>query len=258
MNNFKLGAVLGNKDPRNLKLSNYLTTNTLASPPSVIDWDKDVMNRYRMWYNDHAGDCVFAAFYNMEAGASGATGNTFSATDNDVIADYSAVTGYDPNTGLNDNGTNPEDALRYYSKNGKVLAWGEVNHRNLTEVRQAIQIFGGIYTGLSLPKSAQAQIGSTWDTMRFPKDLFNITDWTPGSWGGHCVITRHADFSQSRGIFNCITWGKSQEMTQDFWNEYVSVAYFMITPLWISQQSNLTPSGLDLTTLINDVKQLTQ
>jgi hypothetical protein len=248
----RLGAVLGNKDPRNLRLSNYLgKSKDIAPPPVLIDWDTPVLNRYQMWDNDQIGDCVFAAFYNMLAGASGETGDQFTATNQDVINDYAAVTGYDPNTGANDNGANPEDALRYYSQNGKILAWGEVDQTNLTEIRQAMQIFGGVYTSLNLPLTAQNQVGGVWDVVGFPASLFCGGDKVPGSWGGHQVVARFSDFTKNPGMLHAITWGKSQIMTQAFWLKYVSATYFFITPEWIDTNGQ-TPSGLDIDGLLKD------
>jgi len=250
-----LGAKLGIRDPRNLRLSNYLTEPLLDAPPLLIDWDKPSEGAYQMWANDQVGDCVFAAFYNMLAGASKETGKPFEATNPLVLADYACVTGYDPKTGANDNGTNPEDALRYYTQKplgdqGRIVAWGEVDRHQITEVRQALQIFGGVYTALALPKSAQAQVGDIWSVPLLPSP-----DRIPGSWGGHMTITRHIDATKHPMSLWTVTWGNPQQMTEAFWKKYCSAAYFFITEQWVADNGE-TPSGFDLDQLLADVKEL--
>ena len=252
MTEMKLGAKLGERDPRNLRLCNYLRPSKLPPPPASVNWDEGVKDRYRMWANDKYGDCVFAAFYNMLAGAAGQTGDPFSATDDDVLRDYGSVTGFNPSTGANDEGTNPEDALRFYSRNGKILAWGEVSKNNMVELRQALEIFGGIYTAFALPLSAQERMGKVWKVeKRFPS-FKRIA----GSWGGHMTMTMDIDSTRMKSVIRTVTWGKIQEMTEDFWHRYCSAAYFFITEKWISDNTGKTPAGLDLKTLMEDVKEL--
>lgn len=259
--NLKLGALLGLRDRRNLKLAAYLRRRKAkAETPPVVDWDETALeqNAYRMWANDQAGDCVFAAFYNLLAGATAQTGDPFAATDADCLADYAAVTGYDLATGENDNGANPEDALRYYSKKtlgdqGKILAWAEVDPDSLDEIREALHIFGGIYTAFYLPRTAQDQTGGgkVWDRSRI---------WTPGSvpgtWGGHMTMTRCIDASGGDAKVFTVTWAEVQEMTEAFWRRYCSAAYVIVTEKWVADNTGETPSGFDLETLLEDAAAL--
>ena len=134
----KLGAIITEKDPRNLKFLWF--GHSLPDPPDEIDWATEMKSRLQMWKNDEYGDCVFAAFYNYLAVATGYTNDTFPYVNEDVLADYTAVTGFDPNDPSTDNGTNPEAALKYYMKNNRILAWGEINHHSMKECKQALDI----------------------------------------------------------------------------------------------------------------------
>jgi hypothetical protein len=255
----KLGAVLGKKDVRNLRLSNYLPS-ALPEPPPVIDWIGGHENRLGMRHNDEVSNCVEVAFWNALAVDAACTGDSFNDDQAGALLDYVSITGYNADAPLDsdgknptDNGTNPEDALRFYSKlpDGdprKILAWGEVNRFNLREVRQALDIFGSIYTAFALPMSAQRQVGTEWFV-----DPMTPIDNIPGSWGGHMVLCQRLDFSDPLYLQGTVdTWGSVQKFNLDFWAKYCTAAYFFVTPLWIAQNGE-TPSNFNLQQLMADV-----
>lgn len=262
--NYKLGANLGKKDFRNLQLAHYITAE-LPEPKPIVDWIGGHEKYLRMWANDQCGDCVFAAFYNMLSVATGWTDDPFQAENEDVLRDYGEVTGFDSSQirpdGSNptDNGANPEDALKFYSNlpegdQRKIIAYGEVNRHDLTEVRAACEIFGGVYTALALPKTAEEQIGKIWDI----KPGWGY-DRIPGSWGGHMVLLQYLCEMEERDsnvIGSVDTWGTTQKFTKKFWKKYCFSAYFFITEKWIADITGKTPGGLDLDTLLNDVQIL--
>jgi len=261
MKNLLLGANLEHRDLRTIKFKTYLHKESDIIPPSNIDWDKRaqdtlrVQDVYKMWKNNICGDCTVAAIYNMFSGAAADYKNSFTATDDMVVADYSAISGYNPDTGENDNGADPEDVLKYFSKKpigdpSRIIAWGKVNQGNFYEIQKALFLFGGIYTGWALPLTAKDQVEKIWDVTPI-----GTPGRVPGSWGGHMTITRHIETERIGGIFT-ITWGKSQQITLDFWDKYCVVAYFFITQEWISKVSNKTLSGFDLNTLLRDVDEL--
>jgi hypothetical protein len=238
----KLGAIIQEKDPRNLKF--HWFGGGLPDPPDEIDWATEMKSRLQMWKNDEYGDCVFAAFYNYLAVATGYTNDTFPYVNEDVLADYTAVTGFDPNDPSTDNGTNPEAALKYYMKNSRILAWGEINHHSLKECKQALDIFGGIYTAFSLPISAQGQ--EVWD-------VTYTSDSGAGTWGGHMTMTQAMD---KKGNGTTDTWGTTKKFTKAFWDKYCSGAYFFVTEKWVADNTGKTPNGFDLPTLLKDAKLL--
>jgi hypothetical protein len=165
----------------------------------------------------------------------------------DVLTVYSAVSGYDPKTGANDNGAAITDVLDYWQTTGiaghKILGWAAVNFQNILEVKQAIYIFGGVDLGVNLPNSAQSQFQANqpWDIV--------VPDG--GIDGGHSV----PNFGYGADGTNCITWAQRQPMSWAWFSKYCDEAYAVIDPAWLSA-AQLTPSGFDLATLQQDLASL--
>ena len=88
---FKLGAKLGIKDPRNLRLSNYLRPE-LPDPPLFLDWITGHESALAMRHNDTLGLCVEAALWNALSVAASNTGNAFVDDPDGAEKDYEAIT----------------------------------------------------------------------------------------------------------------------------------------------------------------------
>jgi hypothetical protein len=171
-------------------------------------------------------------------------------TESDVLTVYSAVSGYDPATGANDNGAAITDVLNYWQTTGiaghKILGWAQVDPTNQTEVEQAIYIFGGIDLGVNLPNSAMTQFQNNQ-----PWDVVNPDG---GIDGGHSV----PNFGYGSEGTNCITWAQRQPMSWAWFQQYCDEAYAVISPEWLSATTALTPSGFDLATLQADLAAIGQ
>jgi hypothetical protein len=168
--------------------------------------------------------------------------------DSDIVKAYSAVSGYDPNTGINDFGASCLDVLNYWRKNGianhKIIAYASINVRNLPHIKVAIFLFGGIYLGINLPESAKKQ--DIWDV---PATGTQTGAGVAGSWGGHCVCAIGYD---DRYIY-VISWGQMKKATWAFFSAYCQEAYAVIGEEFAGQK---TPSGFDFNTLKADLKML--
>ena len=69
--------------------------------------------------NDKIGDCTCAAAGHLiMEWTSLAQPKMFTPTDPQIVAAYSAITGYNPKTGANDNGAAELDVLNYWRKTG--------------------------------------------------------------------------------------------------------------------------------------------
>jgi hypothetical protein len=251
---YKLGAILGKKSVKNLRLSNYLPPD-LPDPPPSIDWITGRESKLAMRHNNEVGNCVEVAFWNTLAVDADNSGDTFQDDFDGALRDYETITGYDPANPDSDQGTDPEVALKFYSNlpdddPRKILAYCEVNRYNLREVRQALQIFGGLYTALALPASAQEQVGKVWDVplLRGPLSV-------PGSWGGHMVLQQRIDVTSIPFGESVDTWGTTQAMTEAFRLKYCSAQYVFITPEWIAA-NGMAPSGVNLQQMLDDVAVL--
>src|ERR1700719_386838 len=115
---FKLGKKPARRGAVKFKLATYLVKPQLPTPPKVFGHQSLVGAQWGMLGNKDYGDCVWAGaahetmLWNKEANKSA----TFS--DDVVLGDYSAVTGFkksDPNT---DQGTDVQVAASYRRKTG--------------------------------------------------------------------------------------------------------------------------------------------
>lgn len=239
----KLGKLPVKHDPRTLQLSKYLTA--LPSYPHVYQYSKDI-SAWGMMGNDTIGDCTCAAAGHGIMSWTDDNGDLFTPTDAEVISAYSAVSGYNPSTGANDNGAACIDVLNYWRKTGvggrTINSYAQVAVSNLHEVQASIYLFGFAYIGLGLPISAQNQ-PKVWS---LPPSLAG--NGAPGSWGGHCVIITGWD---TTGL-DVITWGEQIRMTWGFWKAYVEEAYAIISNDFL--KAGKSPAGLNLAQMQDDLK----
>ncbi len=238
----KLGRKAIKTDSRTLKLGKYLTP-SLPMPPVSVDWTKGITDFGEM-LNDFLGDCTIAGLGHAVQIWSANTGIEATVTDATIQSAYEDWCGYNPDDPKTDQGGIELDVLTDFKKNGlgghKLLAFADPNTTNLSEVRTAIDLFGGVYIGLSLPVEAQNQ--DVWDA---------VNGMTPGSWGGHAVFVPKYDESG----FTCITWGAQKKMTIAFWTACCDEAHALIGQDWF-ETSGKDPTGLDLAQLTADLKQI--
>ena len=194
-----------------------------------------------MMLNNSLGCCTIAAVGHADQTWSANAGFEGTMDDSVILSYYEKWDGYEgtPDT---DNGGIELDVLKQWQKsdfNGvKLTAFVAAGVLDLNVVRQAINLFGGVYIGVALPISAQRQ--KVWDT-----DV--STDGIPGSWGGHAVFVNAYD----QDSFTCVTWGALKKMTTRFWAECVDEAYALLSPDWF--RNNVAPSGFDLAQLQSDL-----
>jgi len=246
----KLGKLTPKYNKKTLFLDKYLSFDLPSPPERVFREYKIPDDAWGMMGNADIGDCTCAAIAHMLMLTTAHTGSMIVPSEQDVITVYSAVSGYDPSTGLNDNGAAITDVLNYWQTTGiaghKILGWAQIDQTNLVAVKQAIWLFGGLDIGVQLPASAmtQNQNGQTWDVV--PDD--------GGIEGGHSI----PNFGYGSQGTNCITWAARQGMTWEWFSKYCDEAYAVITQDWINQATGKTMGGFDLNTLVADLKGLAQ
>jgi len=246
----KLGKLAPRHDPRTLKLARYLTA-ALPPPPVVADWTTKVTVPWGVQLNNSLGDCTCAAASHLVLSWTANASSPVVVSDNDTLTLYEKACGYNPADPSTDQGGVELDVLNFWRQNGigsaghPISAYASVNPKNVTEVQQAINLFGGVYTGVALPTSAQAQVGTLWDvTASTPDDA--------GSWGGHAVPGVAYD---TVGL-TFVTWGNLQKATWAWFEAYCDEAYAIITQDWIEANGD-APSGFDLATLQADLAAIT-
>lgn len=244
--NFCLGRKAIVRDSRTLRLAKYLTT-ALAPPPDKIDWTQGLTS-WGMMMNDTLGCCTIAGCGHAIQVWSKNSNEEITISDEDVLATYEAWDGYKPSDPSTDCGGIELDVLNNWRTNGlvghKILAYTSVNYSNTQEVKQGINLFGGLYTGVGLPVSAQSQ--DVWDVV-------SVSDGSdePGSWGGHCVFV--AGYDQD-GL-TCITWGAPKKITWAFWHKYFDESYALIGVDWFNSGGQ-APSGFNASQLEADLAQI--
>jgi hypothetical protein len=222
----------------------------LPDPPASADWLSPVPEAaWGMLGNDQYGDCTCAGVGHMRIGDVFVNqGATLTVTTAQALAFYSAITGFRPDDPSTDQGAVCQDVLDYWRKNGflgeKIVAFARVNVKSAKEVRQAIQIFGQLYTGFQVPDSAMEQFnaGQPWDVV----EGASIE-------GGHCVTVGAYD----KDGLTAVTWGKTQRLTWDFWDAYFEEAWVVVGPDDINPSSGLDARGLNLGALQADFTALT-
>lgn len=246
----RLGKRAPRHDPRTLMLANYLQDAALPEPPASIDFTAKV-SAWQMMKNDTLGDCTCAAAGHLVMEWTSLLGSEVVPTDDQIVAAYSAISGYDPATGAHDDGAVEVDVLNYWRRTGiagrQIVAYAALEPGNVEHVRDAVYLFDGVYIGVALPVSAQRQ--RVWSVP--PGGATG--QGAPGSWGGHAVPVVGYD---RRGL-TVVTWGATKRMTWGFWRAYCDEAYAIISQDFIDKSSGRSTEGFDLAALQADLRAVT-
>jgi hypothetical protein len=247
---YKLGKLAPRKNPKTLKLSKYLLATAPPAPPEKTYWEYLIPPAtIGMYGNDTIGDCTCAAVAHMVMLFTAHTGKMFAPEVADVIAMYSAISGYDPATGANDNGCAITDVLNYWQTTGlsghKILGWASIAPTNRVQRQQGVYIFGACNIGVQLPALAQTQFSDdeTWD----------VAENDGGIEGGHCIVQTGYG---AEGI-NVQTWGKGDQKATNAWDTmYTDESYVVITQDWVNEATGLAPNALNMDALVADLKAM--
>jgi hypothetical protein len=265
----KLGKAPATYDQRDLLFAHYRTSDSLPSHPVHFGHEKLVgADAWQMLGNgpdntvsinfDGAGDCFFAGgahetmLWNLEHN------NNVNFSGADCIADYSAVTGYNPKAPLNANGQNPtdngtksRDGFKYRQKTGLIDVGGE-RHKigayvglelgNMDELLEALYLFGVVGIGLRFPASAMDQFnaGKPWSVVPGPEPT-----------EGHYI-----PLVAYRDQLEVVTWGRIQKMTPQFYKTYADEAWAVLSPEMLN--NGKSPEGFNFAQLKADLASITK
>lgn len=243
----KLGKKPYVHNPKTLLFKNYKTA-TIPTPPATFG-HQNLITNWGMLSNDTVGDCVIAGadHESMLWTAEGSTEAQF--TDANAISDYSAITGYNPNDPNTDQGTDVQTAMEYRQNTGMIDASGkrhkigaflQLDQSNLlSELLEAAYLFSAVGIGIQFPSSAMDQFnnGQPWDVVAGSQIE-----------GGHYVPIIAAD----PNYLYCVTWGKVQPMTRNFFTTYCDEAYAILCQEFINGKG-VSPEGFNLTQLQADL-----
>jgi hypothetical protein len=239
---YKLGRKAVKTDSRTLRLSRYLTAE-LPAAPVTVDWTKGITS-FGALLNDSLGDCTIAGIGHAIQIWSANLGTEANITDAEALQYYEQWDGYNPDDPSTDQGGIELDVLKDFQQQGfaghKLIAFADPSVANTEELRQAINLFGGLYIGLNVPNFIMNDIPAVWDT----------TSDDGGIAGGHAVFVTGYDAE----TFTFISWGNLYKMTLNFWAQYVDESHALIGADWIGVEG--TPQGFDLAQLESDLSQI--
>jgi hypothetical protein len=236
-----------------LSLKNYLK---LPSPPASADYSTPAMSVLsNIYLNDQLGDCVIAGGYHVVGVETGGAGDLFTATNPQLIADYSAIGGYVPGDPSTDNGCNEQTALNYWTEHGfadgtKLLGSLAIDPSNQSELEASLYLFQNLFFGLELPQHWVSPMpsapGFTWDVAGASVPT-----------NGHCV----AGVGYDEAGVTIDTWGMLGTMTWKAIAKYCSKAnygdvYVMLTPDQLAKGQTRAPNGVNWTQLIADFNSI--
>jgi len=237
----KLGKKAAKLDDRRLMLGKYLTDGLRPTPPSY-DWSGGIKH-WGMMLNDRLGCCTISAVGHAIQVVTAARGSMLTVPDAVIESAYRHWDGYNPRDPASDQGGVEIDVLDKWRREGlaghQLMAYADPAPGSIDHVQRSIVLFGGLYIGLALPRSAQKQ--DTWDAVDGP-------DGEIGSWGGHAVFVCGYDMD---GL-TCITWGAPKRMTWRFWLKYCDEAHAPLCADFLDA-ANVDPAGLDLVNLQKDL-----
>lgn len=238
------------RGPR-LRLGRYLQVSLPTPPPSVDYSSKGEPALSNIYLNDKLGDCVIAGGYHIVATETGNSGPLFTATDQQIIADYSAIGGYVPGDESTDQGCDEPTALNYWVEHGfadgtRPLGWLAVDAANRTELQMGLYLFENLYFGVELPdpwvNPMPSGNGFRWDVAGDPD---------PNN--GHCIIGvgYNDDGIQvdTWGLIGTVTWAA---LAKYFTPPVYGSAYVLLTPDQISTGQSKAPNGVSWDALIAD------
>ena len=228
-------------DYRTLRMGDYIQA--LAPPPVSFDNLLIVYNKlnisdptvlFPILGNDVYGDCTCAAVAHAITVYNGLIGKENIMSRTNVLKIYKKLTGGE------DTGLVELDVLNYWQSNvidgDKILAYVKIDHKNITHIKQAIQLFGGVYLGFQVQKNAD-------------KDFDDKKVWTPGklTHSGHAVFATSYDAE----TVTVLTWGNTQKGTWLWWLETVDECYAILPPE--AEAPNFAP-GFNFEQLKQDLK----
>ncbi len=204
------------------KFAAVSVTRPLPTPPSTYSVLQrvekslertDIPTLFPMDHNDTVGDCTCAGVAHAQTVYRGLDSALCIWGPDDVEKFYFSM------TGGQDTGLYCVDVLHHWNHepiNGdRLIGYVAVNPANHEHVRQAIQVFGGLYIGFMVTDQCIQQFDA-----HLP--------WTPGNLiqEGHCVFV--TDYDQN--CLTCLTWGATQQGTWAWWDQGVDEAYALVPP----------------------------
>jgi hypothetical protein len=212
----KLGKLPAQSKKSDFQLAKLLSEE-LPKPPGKFG-NEDAFPNWGMLGNGRYDDCAWAgAAHETMLWDKLLSRPVTQFTTKTCLADYAAVTSFDPKTGKNDSGTHARDMMSYRRKTGiidakgvrhKIDAYVAIDPRDWDTMIRAARVFGVVGIGFRFPDSAEDEFD-------------NSRIWQPSSakiMGAHYVPVVGTRSSTKEAT--CITWGRRQRLSREFYEKY--------------------------------------
>lgn len=247
INQLKLGKLPQKIDPRTFQFKKLLVSGNLPQLPDSYDVDSVFtgFSDNNMFGNDQYGDCVMAGRGHMTLRF-----EDFEQKKLIPITTQEVLKEYFKESHGQDSGLVMLDSLNEWRKKGwktagktyTIYAYAQMDIKNHNEVKYSVFLLRGAYTGFNVPKSAMDQFnaGQPW----------TVVAGSPIE-GGHCVYI--VGYNPTGPV--CVTWGRKQQMTWEFWDAYFDEAYAVVDnrDSWISAKND----PLNCKVLAQELQQIT-
>jgi hypothetical protein len=252
---------LSKHDPVGLRFRDFLhPLVAYPSSPAMEDFSGPAMSVItNIEGNDQYGDCVEAEDAHYIAVATGNSGNgLFSYTVQQTEADYSSLTGFNPNDPNTDQGTDPTQDLNWrvkvgYADGSKDAGWALVDATNKAEVMYAISTFGNLKMWFGIPNSIVQNLpgssGFVWDVAAGAADQNN----------GHCIgscgynpikfvgVTAQGLLVMTWGMLGIVTW---EALDAWFVPSQGGGLAVRVTMDWVNKASGKTVTGMNVSAFV--------
>jgi hypothetical protein len=208
--------------------------------------------------NDGYGDCVEAAAMHCIMQFSCYAGSPIAATEQETLALYSAITGFDPKDPNTDQGTyvlGHGGLIEFWAKHGiaiggtnnKVTGFLQITHKEPKLWRQGIWIFGGLLLGFMVPESLMAAdtVPYVWEEFAGPMA------------GGHEIWINGYETTPSGTTYDLISWGQRYRATEQFLLNLMDEAVVVVDPAEMNARG-VNAAGLSTAQLLTDMWVLKQ
>jgi len=262
---FKLGRIQPSTRRLGLSMKDLLSANVLPQitlPTSTNYGAKATQSLNNIYLNGSLSDCVVACGFHCDGVTSGNNGSEVLYTDAQVIQNYSAIGGYNPNAPLvsgeneSDNGCSEEVAISYWEANGFPSGrWLKraitLDPNNIEEIRTALYLFENICFNINLP-----------DAWIDPFPSGNNFVWgkngEPDQMNGHSFLGYDI---LANGNLAIDTWGILGEITPEAisyygnWSQGGQLFTFLLPDMFY-RLSKKSPIGYDENILIDFLNKL--
>lgn len=226
-------------------MASNLKSAVLSNVPQSQIWGTKV-SQWTQMLSPQLQTCAVAAAGHLIQTWTSELGSEVLLSDNVILAAYSQLSGYDPQTGAGDNGVYLPALINYWASTGigghVIDQYLALESGNQAHIQVAVFAFGGCIVELELPASAKSQ-----DVWSVPAQGA-IGIGARRSWCAHVVSIIGYD----QLYLTSVTCGQIKRMTWNFLMTYWGSAYAVFSQSDFVTRAGTAPNGLNLSQLQDD------